>query len=172
MALIARSEVEEEVEGDNNDLPPDGAAWDVGLSDSLHSNRSAATSPSEHTGVYFSSGLVSPSSSSDKDSKSSARVDDNGKRGENQHQDSSITFCVQGVNEKDVNNLRVKLKNPRVNCDVCGKEVKRRSLWNHKLWCSSGERVSCEHCGKNIKKNHLKRHIKRVHNDNQATLVQ
>ena len=36
---------------------------------------------------------------------------------------------------------------------------------------SSGERVSCEHCGKNIKKNHLKRHIKRVHNDNQATLV-
>ena len=62
-ALIARSEVEEEVEGDNNDLPPDGAAWDVGLSDSLHSNRSAATGPSEHTGVYFSSGLVSPSSS-------------------------------------------------------------------------------------------------------------
>ena len=79
---------------------------------------------------------------------------------------------MQGVDEKDVNNLRVKLKNPRVNCDVCGKEVKRRSLWNHKLWCSSGERVSCEHCGKNIKKNHLKRHIKRVHNDDQATLVQ
>ena len=63
MALIARSEVEEEVEGDNNDLPPDGAARDEGLSDSLHSNRSAATGPSEHTGVYFSSGLVSPSSS-------------------------------------------------------------------------------------------------------------
>ena len=33
MALIARSEVEEEVEGDNNGLPPDGAAWDEGLSD-------------------------------------------------------------------------------------------------------------------------------------------
>ena len=158
-------------DGDNNELPHDGAEWDEALTDSLDSNRSAATGPSEHTGVYFSSGLVSPSSSSDKNSKSSAKVDDDGGRGGNQHQDSSITSCVQGVDEKDVNNLRVKRKNPRVNCDVCGKEVKRRSLWNHKLWCSSGERVSCEHCGKNILKNHLKRHIKRVHNFNQPTYV-
>ena len=145
-------------DGDNNELPHDGAAWAGALSDSLDSNRSAATGPSEQ-----------PSSSSDKDSKSSAKVEDDEGRGENQHQDSSITSCVLGVDEKDVKNLRVKRKNHRVNCDVCGKEVKRRSLWNHKLWCSSKERVSCEHCGKNILKNHLKRHIKRVHNYNQAT---
>ena len=157
-------------DGDNNELPHDGAAWAEALIDPVDSNRSSATGPSEHTGVYFSSGLVSSYSSSDKDSESSAKVEDDEGRGENQHQDSSITSCVKGViNEKDVNNLRVKRKNPRVNCDGCGKEVKRRSLWNHKLWCSSGERVSCEHCGKNILKNHLKRHIKRVHNYNQAT---
>ena len=59
-------------DGDNNELPHDGAAWDEALTDPVDSTRSAATGPSssdvEDTGRYLSSGLVASSSSSDEDS--------------------------------------------------------------------------------------------------------
>ena len=54
-------------DGDNNELPHDGAAWDEALTDSL-ANTSSPSSDVEDTGKYLSSGLVASSSSSDVDS--------------------------------------------------------------------------------------------------------
>ena len=56
--------------------------------------------------------------------------------------------------------------NPRVKCDVCSKEVKKKGLNRHKLkYHPSSERVNCDYCGKNILKDHLKYHIDNVHNN-------
>ena len=64
-----------------------------------------------------------------------------------------------------INNVH-RYGNPLVKCDVCGKEVKKRSLRTHKFkFHPSSERVNCEHCGKNILRDHLKYHINNVHNN-------
>ena len=196
-------------DGDNNELPHDGAAWGEALTDPVDSNRSAATgSPSsddDDTGKYLSSGLVASSSSCDEDSDPSAKVvtrrgmimaliarseveeevqnPENGsvtrKKKKNHMEYMKHATPIDDLPYDKKGKVRCNLcnkiitkryiyehidgvhSNLRVNCDVCGKEVRR--LWQHKNTVHAhNPLVKCDVCGKEVKKHCLKQH-KMIH---------
>ena len=192
MALIARSEVEEEPEQDP--LPQSGEAYNevthhqqAGTSvapemrhqEGDSQDKSANGVVEEYKGYYR---------------KFATSIDDLPWKRQSKVR---CNLCSKIFSKKNFKyHIRVHINNNRVKCDVCGKEVKKYNLNQHKLIhdhegrakkipcniCgklvqdgslkkhknifhghhSSRKRVNCEHCGANVFKENLKEH-KMIH---------